>query len=150
MLDPVLETLIKNVTMRKSQFLNNITIKGYKAFEFPTIHQETKSSQLGVETKFVVTFSLHREPSGYLIRYHLVCAVLVFIGSISFFIEPKIVPGRSGLLVTLFLVLAAFFSNAQVTQTLKKWHYGMFHYSILINIIHYTFSKKLKTAVLMP
>ena len=80
--------------MRKSQFQNNITIKGYKAFAFPTMQQETKSSQRGVETKFVVTFSLHRETSGYLIRYHLVCAVLVFIRSISFYIEPKIVPGK--------------------------------------------------------
>ena len=122
MADELYETSIKNVIMRKSEFQNNITIKGYKAFAFPTMQKETKSSQFGVETKFVVTFSLHREPSGYLIRYHLVCAVLVFIGSISFFIEPKIVPGRAGLLVTLFLVLAAFFSNAQVTQTLKKWY----------------------------
>ena len=110
--DELYETSIKNVIMRKSEFQNNITIKGYKEFAFPMIQHETKSSQFGVETKFVVTFSLNREPSGYLIRYHLVCAVLVIIGSISFFIEPKIVPGRSGLLVTLFLVLAAFFSNA--------------------------------------
>ena len=143
MSDPGFETSIKNVIMRKSEFQNNITIKGYKEFAFPTIQQETKSSQFGVETKFVVTFSLQREPSGYLIRYHLVCAVLVFIGSISFFIEPKIVPGRAGLLVTLFLVLAAIFSNAQVTSEKMALN-------ILINIIAYTFSKKLKTAVLMP
>ena len=114
MIDGMHETSIKNVTLIESEFQNNVTIKGYKAFEFPSIHQETKSSFYGVETKFIVTFSLSRDPFGYLIRYHLVCAVLVIIGSISFLIEPKIVPGRSGLLVTLFLVLAAFFSNAQV------------------------------------
>ena len=120
MYDNGFETSIKNVIMRKSEFLNNVTIKGYKTFEFPTIQQETKLSQFGAATKFVVSFSLQREPSGYLIRYHLVCAVLVFIGSISFFIEPKIVPGRAGLLVTLFLVMAAFFSNAQVNKHLKN------------------------------
>ena len=114
MFDPAFETSIKNVTMRISEFKNNITIKGYKTFAYPTHKQETKSSPFGTETKLVVTFFLERKPNGYLIRYHLVCAALVFIGSISFFIEPKIVPGRSGLLVTLFLVLAAFFSNAQV------------------------------------
>ena len=116
MTDGMHETSIKNVTLIESEFENNVTIKGYKAFAFPSIHQETKSSLYGAgfETKFIVTFSLCREPFGYLIRYHLVCAVLVIIGSISFLIEPKIVPGRSGLLVTLFLVLAAFFSNAQV------------------------------------
>ena len=114
MTDGMHETSIKNVTLIESEFQNNVTIKGYKAFEFPSIHQETKSSFYGVETKFIVTFSLSRDPFGYLIRYHLVCAVLVIIGSISFLIEPKIVPGRAGLLVTLFLVLASFFSNAQV------------------------------------
>ena len=119
MYDNGFETSIKNVIMRTSEFLNNVTIKGYKTFEFPTIQQETKLSQFGAATKFVVSFSLQREPSGYLIRYHLVCAVLVFIGSISFFIEPKIVPGRAGLLVTLFLVMAAFFSNAQVTLNIQ-------------------------------
>ena len=115
MADGMQETSIKNVTIIKSEFQNNITIKGYKVFAFPTVEQKTKLLQLGADTKFIVTFSLQREPSGFLIRYHLVCALLVFIGSISFLIEPKIVPGRSGLLVTLFLVLAAFFSTAQVT-----------------------------------
>ena len=115
MTDAMHETSIKNVTLIKSGFQNRITIKGYKAFAFPTIQQETKSSpSFGFETKFFVTFSLHRDPFGYLVRYHLVCLVLAIIGSISFLIEPKIVPGRSGLLVTLFLVLASFFSNAQV------------------------------------
>ena len=118
MYDAGYETSIKNVTVRKSEFQNTVTIKDYRAFAFPNIEQETMSSQFGVETKFVVTFSLHREPSGYLIRYHLVCMILVLIGSISFLIEPKIVPGRAGLLVTLFLVLAAFFSNAQVINYL--------------------------------
>ena len=115
MADELYETSIKNVIMYESEFQNDVSIKGYQPFTFPIIEKETKLSPLGAATKFVVTFSLHREPSGYLIRYHLICAVLVFIGSISFFIEPKIVPGRSGLLVTLFLVLAAFFSTAQVT-----------------------------------
>ena len=120
MLDVAYETSIKNFTMIKSEFKNDVTIKGYKTFAYPTHKQETKSSPFGKETKFVVNFSLHREPSGYLIRYHLVCMILVFIGSISFLIEPKIVPGRSGLLITLFLVLAAFFSNAQVNKIMKS------------------------------
>ena len=117
MLDVAYETSIKNFTMIKSEFQNDVTIKGYKTFAiaYPTLKKETRKSQFGTETKLVVTFFLERKPNGYLIRYHLVCAALVFIGSISFFIEPEIVPGRSGLLVTLFLVLAAFFSNAQVT-----------------------------------
>ena len=33
---------------------------------------------------------------------------------------PKVVPGRAGMLVTLFLVLANFFSDAQVCIYIKK------------------------------
>ena len=69
MTDGMHETSIKNVTLIESEFENNVTIKGYKAFEFPSIHQETKSSFYGVETKFIVTFSLHRDPFGYLIIF---------------------------------------------------------------------------------
>ena len=52
--------------------------------------------------------------NGILISYHWMCAMLVVIASINFLIDPKVVPGRAGLLVTLFLVLTAFFSDAQV------------------------------------
>ena len=53
---------------------------------------------------------------GILINYHMMCVMLVLVGSINFLIEPNVVPGRAGLLVTLFLVLTNFFSNAQVNK----------------------------------
>ena len=52
--------------------------------------------------------------SGILINYHFMCAILVLIASINFLIDPYVVPGRAGLLVTLFLVLTNFFSATQV------------------------------------
>ena len=52
--------------------------------------------------------------TGILISYHMMCAKLVVTASLSFLIDPKVVPGRAGMLVTLFLVLANFFSDAQV------------------------------------
>ena len=60
-----------------------------------------------------------------LINYHLMCAILTMAASINFLIDPKIVPGRAGLLVTLFLVMTGFFSDAQVILLLnyKKLHY---------------------------
>ena len=51
---------------------------------------------------------------GILINYHFICVMLVLVASINFLIDPKVVPGRAGLLVTLFLVLITFFSDAQV------------------------------------
>ena len=65
-------------------------------------------------TVFGIKFEFSRNPIGYILKYHVTCAVLVSIGAISFLIDPKVVPGRMGMLVTLFLVLANFFSNAQV------------------------------------
>ena len=52
--------------------------------------------------------------SGILINFHFMCGILVLIASINFLIDPSVVPGRSGFLVTLFLVLTNFFSAAQV------------------------------------
>ena len=49
-----------------------------------------------------------------LLNYHMICAILVIVASINFLIDPKVVPGRAGMLVTLFLVLTTFFSDAQV------------------------------------
>ena len=52
---------------------------------------------------------------GIIINYYLMCAMLVLVASINFVIDPKVVPGRAGMLVTLFLVLTKFFSDAQVS-----------------------------------
>ena len=57
---------------------------------------------------------------GILLNYHLMCTMLVLASSINFLIDPKIVPGRAGVLVTLFLVMTSFFSDAQV---LLKLHF---------------------------
>ena len=68
-------------------------------------------------TRFGIKISFERNPSGItekLMNYHLMCSMLVMISSINFLVDPKCVPGRAGLLVTLFLVLTSFFSAAQV------------------------------------
>ena len=66
------------------------------------------SSEYGV---FGVEFNFQTNFVGFLVRYYLICSILVaLVSSISFMIKPSIVPGRAGLLVTLFLVLANFFS----------------------------------------
>ena len=70
---------------------------------------------------FGVEFHFETNTIGFLVRYYLICGILVcLISSISFMIKPSIVPGRAGLLVTLFLVLANFFSLAQVLYILYK------------------------------
>ena len=68
-------------------------------------------------TRFGIKISFERNSKGIvriLANYHLMCAILVLVASINFLIDPNVVPGRAGLLVTLFLVLTNFFSDAQV------------------------------------
>ena len=67
-----------------------------------------------------ITFkrSLHAT-NGILINYNLMCGMIVVVSSINFLVDPKIVPGRAGLLVTLFLVLTNFFCAAQVNWNLE-------------------------------
>ena len=120
MSDSMFETSIRNITMENNAFQNDIIINGYKPFDSPETTTTTVISNSKVITKFEIHFTLQRDPFGYLIRYYLICGVMVFIGSISFLIEPKIVPGRSGLLVTIFLVLATILSNAEVVYLLPE------------------------------
>ena len=70
-------------------------------------------------SKFGIQISFERNSqgiNGILINYHFMCTILVLIASINFVIDPTIVPGRAGFLVTLFLVLTNFFSAAQVLK----------------------------------
>ena len=70
-------------------------------------------------SSFVIKISFERNEEGInsiLFKYHLMCATLVFAATVNFLIDPKVVPGRAGLLVTLFLVLTNFFTCAQVTK----------------------------------
>ena len=69
------------------------------------------------EEKFGLYLKFERKPSGIngiLIKYHMMCAMLVFVGLINFLIDPDVVPGRAGLLVTMYLILTSFFCNSQV------------------------------------
>ena len=67
---------------------------------------------------------------GILINYHLMCATLVIVASINFVIDPIVVPGRAGLLVTVYLVLSTFFSDAQVRS--KYFHLCLLFLRFLI------------------
>merc|ERR1712223_1736708 len=81
---------------------------GIKSFE--TVLSTASAPNFGVK----IIFERNSDGKhGILISYHLMCGMLVLVASINFLIDPKVVPGRAGLLVTIFLVLANFFSDAQ-------------------------------------
>ena len=89
--------------------LSNET-NGYAIKSFEEYHSND-SAIFGIRIMFERNSKAIR---GILINYHLMCVMLVLVASINFLIDPKVVPGRAGLLVTLFLVLTNFFSDAQV------------------------------------
>ena len=56
-------------------------------------------------------FRLQRHMGKYVMNYHLPSGLFVLVSWISFFISPAVVPGRMGLLVTMFLVLINTFNT---------------------------------------
>ena len=93
-------------SFKMSNDANDYNINSIEAYHF------NHTSRFGIQIRF------ERNTNGsisILINYHMICAMLVFVASINFLIDPKVVPGRAGMLVTLFLVLANLFTGAQVT-----------------------------------
>ena len=93
-------------SFKLSNDTNDYNINSIEVYHF------NHTSRFGVHVRF------ERNSNGIitiLINYHMICAMLVFVASINFLIDPKVVPGRAGMLVTLFLVLANLFTGARVT-----------------------------------
>ena len=65
-------------------------------------------------------FYLQRYSRPFLEKYYLPCIGLVLLTSVSFFVPPKMVPVRGGMLVTLFLVLNNIFSASKVSKYIVK------------------------------
>ena len=72
------------------------------------LEQEHNFSRAGI------VFTLERKASSYIMRYYVPTFGMVFVSFVSFLIPPDAIPGRTGLLVTLFLVLTTIFGNIQV------------------------------------
>ena len=97
---------VKTIKLDKPKLSNDTNHYIIKPFE-----KYENGSTFGINISFERNMN---GTNGILINYHFMSAILVLIASINFVIDPTIVPGRAGLLVTLFLVLTNFFSDAQV------------------------------------
>ena len=73
---------------------------------------ETENSKRHSTVGFVI--HLKRRPDMYVYKYYMPSFGIVCVSWVNFLIPPDAVPGRVGLLVTLFLVLATLFGNMQV------------------------------------
>ena len=75
-----------------------------------SIEEYHSNLKFGIQIEFKRNYM---SQSGILINYHLICAMLVLAASINFVFDAKDT-NRSCILVALLLVLATFFSDAQV------------------------------------
>ena len=92
----------------------------YNITAFKTFIRNKKSSLTG-DYQFGIKIRFSRNSEGILgivMSYHLICAILVLLASINFLFEPRDT-NRSCMLVALILVLATFFSDAQVKIIIK-------------------------------
>ena len=64
------------------------------------------------ELGFIITMERYLQP--FVMRYYLPSVAIVLISQTSFFVPPNVIPGRAGLLVTLFLTQTNIFMNQQV------------------------------------
>ena len=74
--------------------------------------------------RFGINFTFKRDIEAtydILLNYNLMCATIVLVSSVNFLIDPKVVPGRAGLMVTIFLVLTNFFNSAQVISNMRQF-----------------------------
>ena len=61
-----------------------------------------------------IMFTFERYSYPFVSKYYLPCFGLTILTSISFFIPPKSIPGRGGMMVTLYLVLNNIFTSSKV------------------------------------
>ena len=71
------------------------------------------------EVGFNLTMKRIQQP--FILRYYLPCVAIVIVTQISFYIPPDAIPGRIGLLITLFLTLMNLLIGEQVN--LFRIHY---------------------------
>ena len=107
------ETFIKEVNLTNpilSNDTNNYLIKPFEIFH------SNDPARFGIE----IRFEHHSEGIvSIIVNYHI-CGTLILVSSMNFLIDPKVVPGRAGLLVTVLLVLTNFFASAQVNHSTAR------------------------------
>ena len=78
-----------------------------------TEDQNVTYCQVGIE------IHMKRFATPYILSFYAPLCAMVFVSWISFIVPPDAIPGRVGILVTVFLVLSTFFGNIQVTSSGK-------------------------------
>ena len=97
---------------------------GFKSYKVTISHLSEEDKIITYQTGHnfsAAGFSVHliHQPESYILRYFLPSSAMTVVSWVSFVIPPEAIPGRTGLLVTLFLVLTTMFTGIQVKQDLS-------------------------------
>ena len=72
----------------------------------------------GMGTNYIgIKIELDRKLSSFMLQYYIPCITIVMISDLSFVIPVTAIPGRTALLVTLFLTLINLFIHEMVSMT---------------------------------
>ena len=104
-----------NANRTRNRFLETPTLLGFKLSlkEIPAKLKITSGKEYHY-TQFGVEIKLQRIFENYIYNYYLPCILIVLASSLSFIIPLSAIPGRVGLVVTLFLTLTNMFIYARV------------------------------------
>ena len=103
-----------------SEFDQKTSKKGLEAFKvtYGNIPDEDKWIPLGppgvIFSQAGIKLHLERRYFSFILRYYVPCFGLTAVSWVGFVIPPDAIPGRTGLLTTLFLVLTTMFIGIQV------------------------------------
>ena len=106
-------------------WLSNNAYTPFSKYGFTfTINREEGIDEKG-HSYVGLKFALMRNISPFVFQYHLPSAAIVFVSQLSFIIPSSAIPGRVGLLATLFLTLINLFIN-QMVRVIQFQQYPLY------------------------
>ena len=97
--------------------VDDLFVKAAKEYQHINITDSGPNVAVFPDGNFSVTglkFVFKRPLLPFILEFYLPCGGMVTLSWISFIISPSAIPGRTTLLVTLFLVLTGYFGSIQV------------------------------------
>ena len=109
---------------KRKEFFNSRDLFGFKVSNSKLIEAKLKttSEREFNYTEFGVEIKLQRRFENYVYEYYVPCILIVLASTLSFIIPLSAIPGRIGLVVTLFLTLTNMFIYERVHFILTSYY----------------------------
>ena len=114
---------VNHIVFKSQHILEETFVKDTKEINYISIADKENWNETfrdGTFSMVGLTIRFTRPMLPFVLEFYLPCAGMVVLSWISFIISPTAIPGRTTLLVTLFLVLTNYFGNMQVNICLNN------------------------------